>query len=452
MSTFFLKNRVKQILRMCGHAAVITVHDRLNTMDQQISGIIEQNTSLARTQTALLQSSTHVVEALQRVQTDLSHQAAEVRQAIDSLREVETAAAETQKALLESCVQLLGAMREDQSVARAQAATAQRQLGEALEMLVKGELNAQSELIRACSDQLSRLELNSLSAVQQSSEIQRHAGEDFEQQLVRQVCVETDDYAFNNPEIGLMAFLYSHLSTRKALDIGAHVGDVSEHLLQSGYEVYAFEPYPPSYRALVKRLGESRDFHHFNLALGQVEAEAIMHLATDRSQNGLYKDATVFNSLTLHSMPDDLPFSETVLVPVKPLAALQPDIIPEDVSLVKIDTEGYDLEVVRGMGEHRYPVVSVEFWDAGIPFGKSGLLYTAESMVNEMRQRGYPWHIVLYRIWGRNHIAYYCNHGRSVPESWGNIFFFREYETFAHAQTWCAAVLPRTYFKPVHGK
>jgi hypothetical protein len=105
--------------------------------------------------------------------------------------------------------------------------------------------------------------------------------------------------------------------------------------------------------------------------------------------------------------------------------------------------------VVRGMDGHRYPVVCVEFWESQIPFAKDGLLYTFESIVHEMGRRGYFWYIVLYRVWGQNQTAFFCNHDRPVPGSWGNLFFFRDHNTFQQAQQWCAAVLPRTYFKPV---
>ena len=111
-------------------------------------------------------------------------------------------------------------------------------------------------------------------------------------------------------------------------------------------------------------------------------------------------------------------------------------------------SEGYDLEVIRGMDAMRYPVVATEYWDTEIPFGQSGLLYTLGDITGEMKQRGYGWFLVLYRVWGRNQTAFYANHARSVPNSWGNIFFFRDYDLFARAQEWCAAVLPRTYFKP----
>jgi hypothetical protein len=175
-----------------------------------------------------------------------------------------------------------------------------------------------------------------------------------------------------------------------------------------------------------------------------------LHLAIDSTRDRTFDDPTVFHSLARHGMPDGLAFKDTVTVPVDRLADLHRDeIIPRDVSLVKIDTEGFDLEVIRGMREHRYPVVAVEYWDAEIPFARLGLQYKVDDMVREMRARGYYWYVVLYRVWGHNQIAFFCNHDWPVPQSWGNIFFFQERDTFLQAQQWCSAVLPRTFFKPV---
>jgi hypothetical protein len=128
--------------------------------------------------------------------------------------------------------------------------------------------------------------------------------------------------------------------------------------------------------------------------------------------------------------------------------------VPDDIGVVKVDTEGFDLEVIRGMREYRYSVVMVEFWDSDIPFGGLDLRYTLGTMVGEMRTRGYAWYIVVYRVWGEPQTAFFCNHDRAVPNSWGNIVFFRDREIFNEAQKWCAAVLPRTYFKPtpVHAR
>ena len=67
--------------------------------------------------------------------------------------------------------------------------------------------------------------------------------------------------------------------------------------------------------------------------------------------------------------------------------------IPEDICLVNIDTGALDLEVIRGMGDHRYPVVVAGFGRRLTP--------TLESLVEVMSARGYHWYTVLYRVLGR---------------------------------------------------
>jgi FkbM family methyltransferase len=397
-----LRNRVKQLLKMCGHAFVGTVHDRLNDVDRQLSDLKAAADSLAEQQ-------------------------GDLKAATDSL-------AEADGALLQGGIRTLEELKSVQAELRRQDAEARHRLDE----------------VDARWNKL-------LDAVAQIEGVQNHLRRAFEKQtevveneLVRQVCVESDDYEAVNVETGLLTFLYSYLPTRKALDVGAHLGDVSDRLLRAGYEVYAFEPAPAVFEKLKQKLEGRKGFTAFQLALGSSEGEALLHLATDLSEAKWYEDPTLLSSLVTHSMPPEIPFSHTVPVVVKTISGLhQSGLVPEDIALVKIDTEGFDLEVIRGMGDHRYPVVAAEYFDVRHPFGQSGLLYTLEILIGEMRNRGYLWHIVMHRDWHCRHTAYYCNHERAVPGTWGNVIFFRDYGIFSQAQSWCSAVLPRTYFKAV---
>jgi FkbM family methyltransferase len=543
---------VKRLLKMCGHAFVITVHERLDGLDRQVENlnarnlslaetqtaalqalihIVEsqrqigealaclntQNLSLAESQTAILQASIHIVEEGQRqIGEELStvHARLDVaeRQA-DKLNAQNLSLAETQTAILRASIHIVEGQRQlgeelarglesqrqlseelarslegqrqiSEGLARglesqrqvgeelARGVESQRQLGEELARGLESQRQVGEELARGLESQrhLCEKHARGLESQRQISEglargleSQRQVGEELarglesqrqiSEGLAGQVSVETSDYEFTNPETGLMEYLYSYLPTRGAIDAGAHTGDVSECLLRSGYQVYAFEPFPPVYEKLVSRLGGHEGFHPFNFALGCDEGEMPLHLAQDLSGSGKYGDVTVFSSLAAHSMPDDLPFVSFSTVMVKNLANLHREgVIPAGIGLVKIDTEGFDLEVIRGMGDFRYPVVCAEFWDAKIPFGQSGVPYTLDSLVREMKKLGYVWHIVLYRIWGRDVTAFYGNHHRSVPESWGNVFFFRDFGLFSQGQAWCSAVLPGTYFRSVPAK
>jgi FkbM family methyltransferase len=461
------------------------VDRQLSPITSQLADLKAASDSLAEAEGALLQGGIRTVEELKDVQAQFRRQEAEAKQRLDewearwrellgawqSIREqnghlietFENRLARSHQATLEAVQQSYGHLIE----------TFDDRLGRAHQTTLEAVQQSYGHLIETFEDRLGRAHQTTLEAVQQSyghlietfenrlgrahqttldavARLQNHIGRVLDNEVPRQVCVETGEYGFTNPEAGLLSFLYSYLPGHAALDIGANHGNVSEPLLKAGYEVYAFEPQPQVCEDLVRRLGNRDGFHVFPFALGSQEAEMPLHMAVDLSADKTYGDATGYSSLTQHSMPADLPFTSARPVMVKTLAGLHDaGTLPENIGLVKIDTEGYDLEVVRGMGERRYPVVATEFWDSGIPFGGANQLYTLESLVGEMRRRGYLWHIVLYRIWGQNQSGFYCNHDKSVPKTWGNVVFFQDYPVFAQAQAWCSAVLPRTYFKAV---
>jgi FkbM family methyltransferase len=548
------RRQMKQLLRMCGHAMVSTVHERLDNVDRQIERILDQDIELAQNQTALLRSAVHLVQSLPQMQTEVQQVemrlASLVRDPCVAKRDLEAAggqreiirrefnhaftnmAAENARALaghleglqwrLDDAVDNTQLLREEienttqrfESAANnlpatnapavhpeieskwqrfdnvftnmaaedAQALAGRLEsLGVRLDDAVSQALGLREE-IESLRQRLDQARNNLAAANAEAQEtglavlrptlagmlslerehaatrdgiavlepVARETRSFLANETVRQVRVETSEYSPVNPELGLMSFLYSHLPGRNALDIGAHIGEVSNCLLNTGYEVYAFEPYPPSYARLTERLKERKAFHPFNLALGAVDGQRPLYLVTDSTNDRRYDDPTVFHTLARHGMPEGLSFHETMPVPVTRLSDLhRRGLVPADISLVSIDTGGYDLEVIRGMDDHRYPVVCVEFWDTQSPFAGNELLYTLESIVREMGRRSYFWYIVVYRVWGQDQAAFFCNHDWPVPGSSGNVFFFRDHDTFQQAQQWCAAVLPRTYFKSV---
>ena len=267
--------------------------------------------------------------------------------------------------------------------------------------------------------------------------------------------VVTNQINFPGVEVELMCYLYSYLPYPSALDIGANQGDVTERLLQTGYEVYAFEPFLPVVEKLKNRLSNFSNLHVFPLALGAINEERELHLVGDQNlvndpnSQPLYPDAdyTLLSSINIHSLPEGMVFTEKVPITVTTLETLhQQQQVPSEVGLLKIDTEGFDLEVIRGMGDYRYPVVVAEFWDEKFPFGEFGVDNRLPNLVEAMKLRGYHWFIVIYRVFPNNEVSFYCNHLISVDSSWGNIFFFQEHSVFSEALKWCACVMPATYF------
>jgi len=109
------------------------------------------------------------------------------------------------------------------------------------------------------------------------------------------------------------------------VDIGANVGAYSLRAIKSGMRAISFEPNPENVR-LLKRNAELNDLSVDVRECALGAAESTVNL----SQNG-----------ATSRVNDEI---KGVMVPVKTLDSFQ---IPE-VDLIKVDVEGYELEVLRG--------------------------------------------------------------------------------------------------------
>jgi hypothetical protein len=253
--------------------------------------------------------------------------------------------------------------------------------------------------------------------------------------LAGRTIVETE-WSDISAEAALLAFLYSHVAGRVAIhtsvnDAGGD-GERTDELLDAGFQVYALEA------------GRTTG----NLAIARKNG-GMAHVARASGVSGS-------SGVTVET----LVASATGAIPLDGA---------EEIGLIALG--GDPLPVIRVFGDRRASVITAD------------LETDFEELVREMRSREYFWHIVLYRIreanadpgpedgvdrngdhdgdpcldrngnrrpnhLGDGGMSYYANHSRALPNSRGSVFFFREYRVFAEAQSWCAATLPRTYFKP----
>jgi FkbM family methyltransferase len=131
-----------------------------------------------------------------------------------------------------------------------------------------------------------------------------------------------------------------------AFDVGANVGNKTEILLSLGATVVAFEPQPSCAREIAAR-GKNH-LTVVNKAVGAAEGTARLHLAGSSALASLLPD---------WHKSDDL---GTIAVPVTTLdIAIGHFGCP---SFCKIDVEGFEIEVLRGLS-HVIPVMSLEYHD-----------------------------------------------------------------------------------------
>jgi FkbM family methyltransferase len=367
---------------------------------------------------------------------------------VEVLRKAAHSSLESEALLLEACQRLVGTL----DALRHENDTQNRALAQDLRAEFDSILQSHA-VQRETLSGVRRLLAEELGMIRQSQVALRDSHSELKQTLTGVSewngprIIKTSDYSLLNPEAALLEHLYAHLPGRVAVDVGAHVGEIAARLLRAGYEVYAFEPSPSVFDKLLERLGGVAAFHPAAFAIGSADQQMDLHLVMDRTDGKTYGDVTQLSSLVRHALPDGLTLAGSVRVQVRSLDSLwRSGELPKDVALVKIDAEGYDVEVIRGMGDHHPAVIVTEFWDAEHAFGRSYALNRLEHLVSELRRRGYLWHIVLYRTDGSSEVSYFANHTTSVRQSWGNCVFFEDHQVFVEALRWCGAVLRPTYF------
>jgi FkbM family methyltransferase len=265
--------------------------------------------------------------------------------------------------------------------------------------------------------------------------------------LISEAWLPEDHFVHSEPEYYLVAFLYNFLPNRVLLDVGANVGDFAEVVSDSGYLVYSFEPFPAAFDRLKTRTASRGNVKTFNFALGSTETTLPLYVASESSEDGR-DDPSLYNTFRPHYVRDGLAFSEAVDVPVRTIESMvKSGELPPRIDFLKVDTEGFDLEVIKGLGDIRPAVVQSEFWGDEFVFlryeeNRQNLPSSAE-IVREMRNRDYFWNIIVFRIEAENYVRFGTNLASAPKKAWGNILFFRDHHLFLEALRWCQGALPR---------
>lgn len=158
------------------------------------------------------------------------------------------------------------------------------------------------------------------------------------------------------------------------VDVGANVGQYAAALRAAGYEgrVTSFEPLAAPYAVLADAAAGDRAWEAWRLALGARRGAARANVAEDPRNSSVLK----VGERHLRAVPD----SRTVAVENVRMERLD-DLWPHLTAgarhpYLKIDTQGYELEVLRGAGSALDDVVLVEAelsllptYDAGPLFG-----------------------------------------------------------------------------------
>ena len=146
-------------------------------------------------------------------------------------------------------------------------------------------------------------------------------------------------------DISRLAPLYAR-RIETIFDVGANAGQTALELRQQfpDAELHCFEPTPATFKLLSERVGDLQRMHIYPVALGASAGTATLRCFPGTLINTLATDAPF-----MQRFPDVVASTVgSVEVPVRTIDDVCREQRIERISLLKIDTEGYDLDVLNG--------------------------------------------------------------------------------------------------------
>lgn len=144
----------------------------------------------------------------------------------------------------------------------------------------------------------------------------------------------------------------AHTGYDVVLDVGANLGQFGADLRMSGYRgrIVSFEPIPGCYARLARTAAADRAWTCRQVALGASRAQALLHRASNDGASSSLLPMTGHHQAAAPAVRT----LDTELVQVETLAGIWPGlgIAPTDRILLKIDTQGYEREVLAGAAEY----------------------------------------------------------------------------------------------------
>ncbi len=202
------------------------------------------------------------------------------------------------------------------------------------------------------------------------------------------------------------------------VDVGAHHGAAFKPFLDDGWTVHAFEPDPANRSYIQERFGGEESLVLNSFAVGDQSGQKLSFYASEQSTG-------ISSLIPFHEGHKEVAVVETIR-----LDEYLEDKGLTDVDFLKIDTEGFDLNVLKGFRwSRRGPlVVECEFEDAKTT--KIG--YNLHDLAQFLIEQGYTvfvseWHpIVRYGI--RHQWRRLSNYPASdISETaWGNFLAFKQ--------------------------
>jgi FkbM family methyltransferase len=169
-----------------------------------------------------------------------------------------------------------------------------------------------------------------------------------------------------DPFSSLAAYLryivFPYLGVNCVLDVGAHAGGFAMDLRKNGYDgqIISFEPTSSSFAILHDRAAEDAKWSVYNIALGRTEGSAMINVMRDTHYSSLRSPLRI-GVEDFEENGNSVDHVETV--EVRRLDGLWSEVtagIDHPRVFLKMDTQGWDLEVFEGGGAGLESVVGLQ--------------------------------------------------------------------------------------------
>lgn len=219
-------------------------------------------------------------------------------------------------------------------------------------------------------------------------------------------------------EAKLITLLTPFLENRTFVDIGAEKGEFAKLLIAQGLHGWMIEPLE-KHQECLNALAATSSSKVLPYAITDKDGEQPFFIATDAEGHEL----DYFHSLEKVTGAEQFKHARFTSVTCRSLDSLHAEgTIPANIGIIKIDTEGNDLYVLKGSSAIRAEIIICEYFTEGIYPGWEDA--QPEKIIALMREHGYRYYLATKKIDGFN----YCsrNPATFLPRQWGNLFFIAD--------------------------
>lgn len=153
-----------------------------------------------------------------------------------------------------------------------------------------------------------------------------------------------------------------HLGIRTVLDVGANTGQFAQvaHHVFPDARIYAFEPLPSCHQALQERMAGVETFQSYQAAIGERDGTITIH----QSPSSPSSSALAMTSIHTEAFPWTGGGTD-IEVELHRLDHYLPELVIAPKLLLKIDVQGYGLQVLQG-APHILALADVVFIETSI--------------------------------------------------------------------------------------